>query len=102
MDGQQINLNVDADKIEARYCDQVMMNMNPFGFTFDFVQQIPQMKAAKVLSRVAMSPEHTKVFAEMLQAALKQYEANFGEIKLTSKMKEEAKKQIGFQAENKK
>lgn len=101
MNEQQIQVNIDPDKIEAKFCDQVMMNTTPFGITFDFLQQIPQMKSTRVLSRIAMSPQHAKIFSEILTNSLKEYESNFGEIQLTSKMKNEGKKTIGFHPEKK-
>lgn len=100
MDSQQININIDQDKIDAKFCDQVMMNTAAFGFTFDFIQQIPQMKTARVLSRIAMSPQHAKIFSELLANSVKHYEQNFGEIKLTAKMKEESQRRIGFRSES--
>lgn len=102
MNEQSLNINIDPDKIDAKFCDQVMMNNGAFGITFDFLQQIPQMKTTRVLSRIAMSPQHAKVFSEILSNAINQYEKNFGEIKLTSKMKNEATKEIGFNPENSK
>lgn len=95
---QQLNLNVDPDKIDAKYCDQALINTAPFGFTFDFIQQIPQMKTARILARIGMSPEHAKIFVEVLNNNIKQYENAFGEIKLTTRLKDEAARQIGFKA----
>lgn len=92
----QMNINIDTDKIDAKFCDQVMLNTAVFGLTFDFIQQIPQMKTARVLSRIAMSPQHAKIFSEMLSLNIKEYEKNFGEIKISTKMKEESERPIGF------
>jgi hypothetical protein len=97
MPDQQINVNIDPDKIEAKYSDQAFINSNPFGFVFDFAQALPQMNMIKIVTRVAMSPEHTKAFAIALTNVLQQYEKQNGEIKLTQEMKEETGKgQIGF------
>lgn len=101
MTEQQMNVNVDTDKIDAKFCDQVMMNSGPFGMTFDFIQQVPLMKTARILSRIAMSPQHAKIFSEILSNGVQQYEENFGEIKLTTKMKDEAERKIGFHADKK-
>ena len=98
---QQMNVNVDPDKIDAKFCDQIFMNSGPFGMTFDFIQQIPQMKTARILSRIAMSPQHAKIFSDILSNGVKQYEEKFGEIKLTAQMKSEAEHKIGFQPETK-
>ncbi|OGD57334.1 hypothetical protein A2V71_00750 [Candidatus Berkelbacteria bacterium RBG_13_40_8] len=90
-------------KLIAKYSDQTLISHNPFGFTFDFAQQIPQMNMMKILSRIAMSPEHVKAFSEALADNLKKYEAQFGEITLTRKMREEAggPKKIGFHIQEK-
>lgn len=99
MENQQTNMNIDQDKIDAKFCDQLLMNSGPFGFTFDFIQNIPQMKTARVLSRIGMSPQHAKIFSEILLNGVKNYEESFGEIKVSTKMKDEAGKQIGFRTE---
>ena len=98
MNEQQLNVNIDPDKIDAKFCDQVLMNFGPYGFTYDFIQQIPQMKSARILSRISMSPQHAKIFSEIIANSIHKYEESFGEIKLTTKMKDEAEKKIGFQA----
>jgi len=99
MNNNQPQVNIDPTEVSAKYCDQAMISHNPFGFTFDFAQQIPQMNTLKILSRIAMSPEHTKAFVEALKDNLEKYEAQFGEITLTKRMREEASgpKKIGFQ-----
>lgn len=98
----QIQLNIDPDKIESRYSDAVFINHNPFGFTFDFAQNIPQMKMMKIIHRVSSSPQHTKAFLNVLTAQVKNYEKQFGEITLTPAMQEQAtKKPIGFDVDEK-
>ncbi len=93
----KININVDPDKIESKYSDAVFINFSPFGFTFDFAQNIPQMKMMKVLTRVSFSPQHTKAFLKVLQSQVKAYEDRFGEVKLTDDMQAQADKNpIGF------
>ena len=98
MSNPQININIDPDKIEAKYSDQAMISHNPFGFTIDFAQQIPQMNMIKILSRIAMSPGHAKAFSEVLSENIKTFEKNYGNIELTKQMKEEvsSQKKIGF------
>lgn len=94
---EQTNVNIDQDKIEAKYSDQALINHNPFGFSLDFAQLMPQFKMIKVLSRIAMSPQHAKAFAEALSENIKNYEKKFGEIELSKKMLDEAdSRKIGF------
>jgi len=99
MDGEQVQVNIDPDKIEAKYCDQTLISHNAFGFTMDFAQQIPQMKMIKILARVAMSPEHAKAFLGAITDNIEKYEAQFGEIQLSKKMRDQAlnPSKIGFQ-----
>ena len=93
----QIQLNIDPDKIEAKYSDAAFINHNPFGFTFDFAQNIPQLKMMKIISRISFSPQHTKAFLQALTTQIKSYEAKFGEIQITAAMQAEADKPpIGF------
>jgi len=96
-----ININVDPDKLESKYSDSVFINFSPFGFTFDFAQNIPQMKIVKVLSRVSFSPQHTKAFLNVLQNQVKNYENKFGEINITPDMQQQADKHpIGFDTDD--
>ena len=97
----KIQLNVDPDKIESKYSDSAFINHNPFGFTFDFAQNIPQLKMLKIISRVSMSPQHTKALWNALGVQLKAYEQKFGEIKVTTAMQEEVDKSpLGFDVGN--
>lgn len=98
MNNQQIQINIDADKIDAKYSDQTLISHNPFGVTLDFAQQIPQMNMLKILSRIAMSPQHAKAFSEALQDNLEKYEVKFGQIELTKQMREQSvlTNKIGF------
>lgn len=98
----KININIDPDKLESKYSDAVFVNFNPFGFTFDFAQNLPQMKMMKVLSRVSFSPQHTKAFLQVLINQVKTYEQKFGEIKITPDMQAQADKNpIGFNIQEK-
>lgn len=100
---QIIQLNIDPDKIESRYSDAVFINFNPFGFTLDFAQNIPQMKIMKIIQRISFSPQHAKALALTLQNQILQYEKQFGQIPLTPAMQEQtAKNPIGFNIEDKK
>lgn len=97
----QIKINIDQDKIESKYVDQVLISHNSFGFTFDFGQVIPQMNMLKILNRISMSPEHAKSFLDALAHNITNYETKFGSINLSDKMKQDSAKQskIGFKIE---
>ncbi len=97
---QKVQINVDPDKIQAQYSDSAFINHNPFGFVFDFAQNIPQMKMLKIISRVAVSPQHAKALLGALQGQVRAYEQKHGEIIITPAMQAQAeKKPIGFDVE---
>jgi len=97
---QKIQINVDPDKIAAQYSDSAFINHNHFGFVFDFAQNIPQMKMLKIISRIAMSPQHAKALLGALQGQVRAYEQKHGVINVTPAMQAEAeKKPIGFDVE---
>ncbi len=100
--GKQIQINIDKDKIESKYSDLIFVSTNPMGLTFDFGQNIPQMKMIKVIQRISMSPQHAKAFLGVLQKNIENYEKQFGSINITPAMQEQVDKDIGFKVEEKK
>ena len=100
--GKQIQVNIDKDKIESKYSDLVFVSTNPMGLTFDFGQNIPQMKIIKVIQRISMSPQHAKAFLNLLKQNIDNYEKQFGSINITSAMQEQVNKDIGFKVEKEK
>lgn len=95
------HISLEADKIEAKYCDQVIVSKSPFGFVFDFAQQLPQMHMLRIFSRVAMSPQQAKFFFERFRRNLNDYEKQFGRIVVTDEMKQQhiPTRKIGFTIE---
>jgi hypothetical protein len=90
MEGQnQVKLNVSPDKIEARYSDFALITKNMVGFSFDFGQQLPGSKEVNVISRIALSPQHAKLFLRVLEKNLKEYENEFGTISIPERQKKE-------------
>jgi len=99
---KNLQVNIDPDKLEAKYSDAVFINHNPFGFTFDFAQHLPQMNMMKIITRLSISPQHAKALFNALGAQIKQYESHFGTINLTRAMEEHnQKKPLGFNLEKK-
>ena len=83
------------------YADMAVSTFGPFGFRFDFIQNIAPGQA-QIMSRVGMSPQHAKAFLAALSDGIKNFEAQFGEIKVTQAMQQAAAEQqrgMGFQAE---
>ncbi len=94
---QKLQVNILKEALASLYSDIVFMNFSPFGLTLDFGQQLPAAKRIEIVSRVSMSPQHAKVLANALIENIKNYEKQFGEIKITDKMKKDIKdRKIGF------
>ena len=93
---KQLQINISQDAIKALYSDVVFLSITPFGITLDFGQQLPAAGRVEIVSRVSVSPQHAKLLAEVLIANVKEYEKQFGEIKITEKMKKAMNKKIGF------
>jgi len=96
MEEKQLQINIDQDRIESKYSDIAFITVSPFGLTFDFGQNIPQMKTIKVVSRISMSPQHAKAFLSVLRQNIESYEKQFGNINITPAMQEQVDKNIGF------
>ena len=78
----KLKINVSPDKMEARYSDFAIVAKNALGFNLDFAQRIPGGKQVNIVARVAMTPQHAKLFAQILQKNIEKYEDEFGEIKV--------------------
>ena len=78
---KKLKINMPADRAEARYSDFAIIGKNAMGFSFDFGQRMPSGDSISIVSRIAMSPQHAKIFSEILRKNIELYEKNFGEIK---------------------
>lgn len=85
MNHGQVKVNVATDKLEARYSDFAIVSQNSLGFNFDFGQRLPNSSDIAIVARIALSPQHAKVFSRILSENVKKYEENFGEIKVKDK-----------------
>jgi len=83
MDQQKkIKINITPDRTEARFSDFLLISKGAFGFTFDFGQRMPSGDSINIVSRIAMSPQHAKMFLQILKKNVDDFEAKFGEIKI--------------------
>jgi hypothetical protein len=74
-------LEIPAD-LAIEYVNMVRIAHSPSELVFDFAQLLPGVGAAKISSRIVMSPLGAKLFHRALTENLSRYEAAFGEIKL--------------------
>ena len=90
---KKLNIKLTPDKIEAKYTDFAMIAKNMLGFNLDFMQRVPgRAEQLNVVSRIAMSPQHAKLLLHLLKKNVKEYEKEFGKIKLPEKKMKENKK----------
>lgn len=67
---------------DAVYSNLVRISHTPAELVFDFAAMLPGQTAAKVVSRLVMSPMGAKMFLRALAENLGRYETTFGEISL--------------------
>lgn len=79
-DKKKVKINVAPDKVEARYSDFAIVSKNALGFNLDFAQRMPGGNQVNIVARIAMSPQHAKLFSQILAKNLEKYEQEFGEI----------------------
>jgi hypothetical protein len=68
------------ENLEPLYVNLVRISHSPAELVFDFARFLPGNSAARVQSRLMMSPISAKLFFRALGENLARYEAAFGEI----------------------
>lgn len=81
--GQEISLKESSiflpDELKGGvFSNNVFISHTPEEFIFDFLSVLPTI--GSVVSRVIMTPSHTKRFVKVLTENLKIYEDKFGEV----------------------
>ncbi|MFC1600033.1 DUF3467 domain-containing protein [Patescibacteria group bacterium] len=93
IDKKQITLQVNNDILLA---ESIVITNSPMAFVLNCIQS-----PNKVFSRVGLSPQHAKILSQVLKNEVDKYESQFGEIKITPQMQEEASKDpMGFNTES--
>lgn len=80
--GQEISIELPEEVAQGIYTNLAIIFHSPTEFVFDFVRVVPGVSKAKVRSRLILTPEHAKRFLLALSEHIKNYEAQFGEIKV--------------------
>lgn len=93
MKNQKIEFKLDEKVGSGEYANIVNIIFNDIEFIFDFARILPGTPVAKINSRVIMNPKNVKILAKALEARVKDYEKQFGEIKIKGI---ENKGNIGF------
>lgn len=80
--GQQINIELNEKEAEGIYSNLAIITHSPAEFVVDFTRILPGVPKAKVLSRIVMTPQHTKLLLNALRDNIQKYEEKFSEIKI--------------------
>ncbi len=95
---QRINIEIGDKEWEGIYSNFVIITHSNSEFVLDFARMLPGAPKTKVFSRILMTPQHSKALLGTLQANIKKFESEHGEIKLISN--DPSKGPIGFQGAN--
>lgn len=81
---KKISIDMPKD-LQAVYANVALISHTPVEIVIDFAQVLPRMHRGKVQSRVIMTPMHAKMLQMALAQNIKNYEKQFGEIRLPSR-----------------
>lgn len=96
MENNQTPIEVELGPAQAEgiYSNLVFIAHSPSEVILDFARALPGLPKAKVYARVILTPQHAKSLLMALEQNLKNFEAQFGPIKLPG---DNAKpKELGF------
>jgi len=93
---KELNIELGEKEAEGIYANFVVINHSGAEFVIDFTRLLPGVHKAKVFSRIIMTPQHCKAFAEALNKNLKRFEEKHGKIEL--KKNQSPEKNFGFKA----
>ena len=88
-----IEVELGQHEAEGIYSNLVFIAHSQSEVIFDFARALPGLPKAKVYARVILTPQHAKSLLMALEQNLKNYENQFGAIKLLGT---DPKKEIGF------
>ena len=97
MEKTQQPIEVDLGQAEAEgiYSNLVFIAHSASEVILDFARALPGLPKAKVFARVILTPQHAKSLLMALEQNLKNYETQFGPIKLPG---DSRGKELGFKS----
>jgi hypothetical protein len=78
----QFQIEVGEKEAEGIYSNIVFIAHSPSEVILDFARALPGLPKARVHARVIMTPQHAKSLLGALEQNLKNYETQFGVIKI--------------------
>ncbi len=76
----QIKIELSEDMADGTYSNLAIISHSNSEFVLDFIRVVPNRSAAKVKSRIIMTPEHAKRLLQALSDNIDKYENQFGTI----------------------
>jgi hypothetical protein len=92
----QFQVEVGEKEAEGIYSNLVFIAHSPSEVILDFARALPGLPKARVHARVIMTPQHAKSLLGALEQNLKNYETQFGTIKLAGE--QNPAKGLGFKS----
>jgi hypothetical protein len=82
-DQNQFNIELNEEVAQGIYSNLAVINHSAAEFVIDFIRIVPGMPKphARVMSRIILTPEHTKRLVAALRDNIEKYESVFGAIK---------------------
>ncbi len=92
----ELNIELPEGIAEGSYSNFALISHSGSEFVIDFIKMLPGIPKPKVTSRIIMTPENTKNLALMLSENIRNYEKQFGEIRLGVENGEQQVPAAGF------
>jgi hypothetical protein len=92
----QFQVEVGEKEAEGIYSNIAFIAHSPSEVILDFARALPGLPKARVHARIIMTPQHAKSLLGALEQNLKNYEAEFGVIKLPGEQAQA--KGLGFKS----
>jgi Protein of unknown function (DUF3467) len=77
----QFQVDIDPDKADGIYSNLAFLHLSASEFILDFARMMPGVPRAKVQSRIILTPQSAKGLLQLLEANVKNFESQHGEIK---------------------
>ena len=91
-----LQVELGAEQAEGIYSNLVFIAHSASEVILDFARALPGLPKAKVYARVIITPQHAKSLLQALDQNLKNYEGQFGPIKLPGETPRG--KELGFKS----
>lgn len=80
----KLDIELDEETAEGQYSNLAVINHSDSEFVIDFARMMPGSVAARVKSRIILSPENAKRLLLSLEDNIVRYETVMGKIQLTA------------------